>query len=1052
MDSPLCDPLPAIQFTQDEFWYNATKARPNGSVVWTGRRTGDLWDEADWYDPEDPVWAADFAPMTEEEIEPFDPRYAQIDPEASPVWWDMKKKDFVRGDQCFYSEASLRTISRYPIATIEKFMGSKTEHVPPWQYDEDMMIKTLQDLRALNPNQTSIFYMNAWKQEGGKMGRMAEQYAAHPEWHLRSEDGTDLQAYDQSLPEVRKWWVETCVNATNRIKGAETETASVGAVGCYCDASNTYPVDPTSSKTPNDGGIMFAGLSPAKAAAWTEGILNLTREAQEALGPNGFLMGKTANQPFVNAVQIEGFSANNKSITELRKGVDGGKLMECHIGLGGKSGGAAHPGCGINTNATAMEDLLAAFLIGCGPWSYMGCGKWQTDGEDADPMALINQHWVTAPLGPPLGRAVLGSDQVWRRSFASGTNVSFDIGNNNGVVQWANGKVPASTPPAQKASKPNIFWFNTDDQEILLGSIGAMPQLKEHIIEKGTVLRNYYTNTPICCPSRTAALSGRFFHNQREATPAKGGCMHTTIKELDENGLPAWNNNTVQRWLSAAGYRTGFFGKHHHMKGERMCAQADGSTNGTLWTPPGWDEFYAFCHIAYYECEWVHNGKWFATGSNPEDYSTSLIGNATMAWLKKVVGGPAPVFANIQPHAPHAPSTPAPWYMNCSAAKSNPHTLRTPNWNWTDDAATTCGVAGVMNTSCGHHWQVKVQPPLDETDVNDIDKWYQDIQCALMSVDDIVGEVVALLTERKQLDNSYFLCVCELSYTSDHGISMGQFRIPCVKRQLYESNTRIPGFIKGPGVPAGATRYELVSHVDTVPTILGLAGVSTPDMMDGRNIAPYLMNTTTDAMAAAGAWKNETILDPGHIKSTRNNTWIAIRVLQLDANGQPKANNNPAALRQNLVYAEYTDVLDDWNFTCGPNNYTRWMQGDRDNAGSNLQAEQYDTKRVRKHVNDQCPGIVNMTSAGKTNGNKVSPALNLSTLAACCDACSKASNCKWFAFTPPGSVKKGDTCWLFKTITSLGKKGKGNFTLFNKVNSNDLSIYVCDCSTKTHGN
>ena len=68
-----------------------------------------------------------------------------------------------------------------------------------------------------------------------------------------------------------------------------------------------------------------------------------------------------------------------------------------------------------------------------------------------------------------------------------------------------------------------------------------------------------------------------------------------------------------------------------------------------------------------------------------------------------------------------------------------------------------------MNTSCGHHWQVKVQPPLDETDVNDIDKWYQDIQCALMSVDDIVGEVVALLTERKQLDNSYFLCVCELS-------------------------------------------------------------------------------------------------------------------------------------------------------------------------------------------------------------------------------------------------------------------------------------------------
>lgn len=77
------------------------------------------------------------------------------------------------------------------------------------------------------------------------------------------------------------------------------------------------------------------------------------------------------------------------------------------------------------------------------------------------------------------------------------------------------------------------------------------------------------------------------------------------------------------------------FGKHHHMKGERMCMQANKTTQGTLWTPPGWDEFFAYCHIAYFDAQWVHNGRFFATGEAPADYATSRIGNATTAWISK---------------------------------------------------------------------------------------------------------------------------------------------------------------------------------------------------------------------------------------------------------------------------------------------------------------------------------------------------------------------------------------------------------------------------------
>ena len=54
-----------------------------------------------------------------------------------------------------------------------------------------------------------------------------------------------------------------------------------------------------------------------------------------------------------------------------------------------------------------------------------------------------------------------------------------------------------------------------------------------------------------------------------------------------------------------------------------------------------------------------------ATGTGAHDYTTSQIGNASLAWIRSVVeSGPdhAPFFAWLGPHAPHKPSTPAPWY------------------------------------------------------------------------------------------------------------------------------------------------------------------------------------------------------------------------------------------------------------------------------------------------------------------------------------------------------------------------------------------------------
>eukprot|EP00959_Pyramimonas_sp_CCMP1952_P289494 6055096-Pyramimonas_sp.AAC.1 len=67
---------------------------------------------------------------------------------------------------------------------------------------------------------------------------------------------------------------------------------------------------------------------------------------------------------------------------------------------------------------------------------------------------------------------------------------------------------------------------------------------------------------------------------------------------------------------------------------------------------------------------------------------------------------------------------------------------------------------------------------------------------ALLSVDDLVEDVVAELEALGAADNAYFI------FTSDYGYQFGQFRMPQGKGNVYDNNLRIPMVIRGPGTAA----------------------------------------------------------------------------------------------------------------------------------------------------------------------------------------------------------------------------------------------------------
>ncbi len=154
------------------------------------------------------------------------------------------------------------------------------------------------------------------------------------------------------------------------------------------------------------------------------------------------------------------------------------------------------------------------------------------------------------------------------------------------------------------------------------------------------------------------------------------------------------------------------------------------------------------CHQSYFNELWNDNGVSNFTGEEPADYTTSIIGNTTVEWLRTTATDPRPFFAYVAPKCPHAPFTPAPWYKDTWLAEwpADKRAPRTPHYN---------------ATGIGHHWMIATQPPISDTLAVTIDGYFADRWRCLLSVDEIVGEVVDLLTSLDRINDTYIL------FTSD---------------------------------------------------------------------------------------------------------------------------------------------------------------------------------------------------------------------------------------------------------------------------------------------
>ncbi len=348
---------------------------------------------------------------------------------------------------------------------------------------------------------------------------------------------------------------------------------------------------------------------------------------------------------------------------------------------------------------------------------------------------------------------------------------------------------------AQASTRPNIILILADDLDEATSQ--KKVGLEKHIGNEGVTFENAFVTEPVCCPSRATILTGQYPHNHlvRRNSPPLGG--FEIFKRLGRE------KSTVATWLDRkAGYQTAFVGAKY-LNGYAAKKRA--------YVPPGWDEWYTLTADKTIN----RNGR---IEKYPEGtYQDDLLSKLTRDFVGRQKGKSRPFFVHLSLQAPHDPAQPAKRYEDEFKRARAP---RTPAFN-----------ERVISDKPG--W-VRDKSRLSTADKKRIDQHYRDRLRTMAAVGELVGKLVKTLKGSNKLNNTYIV------FSSDNGYHQGQHRIELGKGTPYEESIGVPLMVRGPGIPAGIERNEMVLNNDFAPTFADWAGVTAPASVDGRSFASLI--------------------------------------------------------------------------------------------------------------------------------------------------------------------------------------------------------------------
>jgi arylsulfatase A-like enzyme len=421
---------------------------------------------------------------------------------------------------------------------------------------------------------------------------------------------------------------------------------------------------------------------------------------------------------------------------------------------------------------------------------------------------------------------------------------------------------------AEAARAPyNVLFIAIDDLNDWVGVFGGAPQAQsatprmDKFAQSGSVVfQQANCAGPVCCPSRSALLSGFM--------PNRSGVYGNSQNMLDSKLVQT--HYTLPEYFSKHGYRTLSTGKIFHKHGgddgqwayDEWAATEGGSGSQV-------DPEHATSRsrnlidgkpAPFPPSKSTGNdgsdgeGVDFAWGPSKGPKEQNRDWKAA-AWAAKQLAKPPtkPFFLALGISKPHLP-----WYVPKEYFDRFPlESIKIPEFRLDD-----------LGDIVDPNGKVKFTPSADfrwvQQDTNLFKSAVQAYLAASSLADDCVGQVLDALEKSPARDNTIVVI------WGDHGWHLGE-KLRFRKATLWAESTRLPLTIRVPGMKARQDCHRLVNLIDLYPTLIDLCGLPAKPEIDGRSIAPLLRDPKLP-----WPYPSITIAGEGNA-SVRDERWYFIR-------------------------------------------------------------------------------------------------------------------------------------------------------------------------------
>ncbi|WP_421897788.1 sulfatase [Marinoscillum sp.] len=408
---------------------------------------------------------------------------------------------------------------------------------------------------------------------------------------------------------------------------------------------------------------------------------------------------------------------------------------------------------------------------------------------------------------------------------------------------------------AQDSKKmPNILLLYADQHNKEAMGFEGHPDVLtpnlDRLAEVSYVFDRAYCTTGICAPSRSSMMTGLY---PRTLGILSNSERTQVMKEV----------TSMPSMLQNLGYKTYAFGKRHtslavdegwHVHKSHLCDESPGDNYVTWVAQQGYGEEFAQDWAAEFgkgpscspqvQKNYPTADLGTRTSSLPPEYTMeAFTKQQTVQTIAAHAEGEEPFFIWASFYRPHQPYTPLQKFLDLYKYTSwgtgtrNGEAIKRPN-SFYEPTENLPPFLQSQRNGGNKVWNMDVAFANEQLWRDYIASYY-----ALVSeVDFHVGEIIEALEKHGLKEETIII------YTSDHGDFVGQHGMvekAAMGHNVYEDILQVPLIIHYPGQDDRKIRYDLVSQVDILPTILEMIGADTPDLnypLQGHSLHGVMTN------------------------------------------------------------------------------------------------------------------------------------------------------------------------------------------------------------------